>query len=193
MAKNLAYNPHYHGGVADGWPAAPTDCIITDEDAPGVSWPAVLIDRCAKVVFVYVANNREWTEGTTGKMTVTPNTQYTFSAYVYIPSLSAGGAIRLREYEYQGATFKTNVDATDFIATNAGFVRKSKTFTTGATTDGIRFCYKVLAASSTSYITGWMLEQSGSVSTYNEGTVLYPLNLLHTKIFAKGVMGPWPI
>lgn len=158
---NLVPNPQYGVNVVDGWnfqiTGAPT---ITRDTSPGVAWPVVGIESCAKVV---APAGGDW-KGQ--PIPVEPLTAYKLTTYLYVPTIAAGNYIRACAYVDEWRHV-----ASGWINENAGFVRLEVVFTTSDVEVCVYPWLQMEAGGGTYYVTGWQLEPVvGAASDYFDGS-----------------------
>lgn len=107
------------------------------------------------------------------KFAVTPGQVYTASAYLYVESIAAGGAISFSFITYNGASVVRNGTVKVSTATTtAGYVRKTVSITIAEGEDGLALSAFGLSAGKacTAYFTGVQLEAAAAATDYFDGS-----------------------
>lgn len=156
---NLCTNPSVETGLT-GW-VNNAACTVT-RNAEAALYGAYGAKVVSTGNSAYVQYNQG---GGSGKITVSPSTQYTHSLWVY--SDADGVPVSFVIYEYAGAGYLGGQYHNATLA--QGWQRLTQIATTAATCDGVQLAISGLDAGHTYYLDGWQLEQSATPTAYCDG------------------------
>lgn len=169
-STNLIGNPSFEQGVAN-WgyytSSAPALATLTQSSTQakfGSYSAALSITSPASFTYWYVRQ--------TASVTVTPSTQYTASVYLLTGTeVTSASGVNIEQYNSAGALVTTTFGTASATTSTTEWARRSVTFTTGASTTGVRVSvYTISRAGQVVYVDGVMLQQGSSLVEFSLGS-----------------------
>lgn len=169
---NLSDNPSFESNTTK-WSLNGTGTTIAR-----ITTDAKYGSSCLGITKAAVADSgANYATASGSRVAVLPNTAYTASVWVKIPTGNATSGIRIRAITYTavtgGSTVATTNGTTTSIASNNGWVRLSITITTGATVNalGIQVSQPTAGTAGQQFLVdGLLIEQTDSVKPYFDGS-----------------------
>lgn len=169
-STNFIDNPSFEQGVAN-WgyytSSAPALATLTQSSTQakfGSYSAALSITSPASFTYWYVRQ--------TASVTVTPSTQYTASVYLLTgTAVTSASGVNIEQYNSAGALVTTTFGSSSATTSTTEWERRSVTFTTGASTTGVRVSvYTISRAGQVVYVDGVMLQQGSSLVEFSLGS-----------------------